>query len=427
MATTLALLALLTGTAAGSVTETESLVWHPAEVLSEKEQHSALYTVRDPITTDGFMPIYELDTHHGRWPAYGRRALLAREHEAQALEAALSTSSVSVIAGTTERQIEASLKTVARAAKDPVGLLEGLPRGVEHLFRGAAAQVRELGRQAAADSASGNSSQPNSGDEDAHRAERAARRYADRYLGLSSSERAWFQRLGVDPYTDNRPLRAAVHHLAEIEAVTSLGLHFASLPSIPFAGDLQKAMDAVYQEDPAVLRERRRDILLGYGLTGDEVDRFENTAALGPTRQQRLSVAAAALKSVLGRDVLFRQASLMRSEDEAELYVASAELLAHSHQNQPLSLLSPGLTLPGGLYQGDAGTVVAVAAEDLSWTALVETAQSGWRQGLPAGVEPRTLIIGGTISARARDELTQAGWTISVMVMPDAATTPVSH
>jgi hypothetical protein len=427
MATTLALLALVTATAAGSVAEPERLEWHPAEVLSATEQHGALYTVRDPITTDGFMPIYELDTQHGRWPAYGHRGLVAREHEAEALAAALSTSSVSVIAGTTKRQIEGSLKTVARAAKDPVGLLQGLPRGVEHLFQGAAAQVRELGREASADSASGNASKPHDGDDDAKRAAHAARRYADRYLGLSSSERSWFQRLGVDPYTDNRPLRAAVHHLAEIEAVTSLGLHFASLPSIPFAGDLQKAMDAVYQEDPAVLRERRRDILLGYGLTSDEVDRFESAPALGPTRQQRLSAAAAALESVLGRDTLFRQAASLRSEDEAELYVASAELLVHAHQHQPLSVLSPGLTLPGGLYQGDAGVVVAVAAEDLSWTALVETAQSGWRQGLPAGVEPRTLLIGGTISARARDELTQAGWTMSVLNTSDTGTPNLSR
>jgi hypothetical protein len=419
----LALLVLVAGTATAEPmpAEYEAVVWHPIEALPASERQSPLYTVRDPIRTDGLMPEYVLDTKAGALPAYGHRGLLAR-----------ATSDIDVIAGTTKRQVEGSLKTVANAAKNPVGLVEGLPRGIVNLFRGAAAQVREFGREAAQDvDHSGESPKDSAGTvaHDTARAEHAAAHYADRYLGLSADERAWFERLGVDPYTDNVRLRKAVQHLAHVEAATSLGLRLVSLPSIPYAGDVQRAMDAVFHEDPAVLRERRRDTLLGYGLSADEVDRFENSAALSPTRQQRLTVAAAELSGVSGRDSLFRRAMHLKSEDEADIYVASAELLVDEHRHHPLISLFPDLRLPGGRYADGSGCIVAAAFETITWTATTADAEAALHAGLAEDCGVRRLRTEGTVSAQATATLTSLGWIVQAEdpVATPASIPPASH
>jgi hypothetical protein len=393
----------------------EAPQWRADNVLPPPEQSGALFRVIDPVTTDGLMPHYLLETTFGPMHAYSHAELVDRLREIQALEVATSTSDWDVVADTTKRRVEGTFKTVADAARDPIGLVQGLPRGVINLFRGTAAQARELGREAqkATDrSASKSPSSTAAPQRTEQRAEHAAARYADHYLGLSADERAWYQRLGVDPYNDNEALRRVVHHLAQVEAATSLGLRLASLPSVPYAGDLQHVMDAVYREDPAILRERRRQTLIGYGVTPDEVDRFESTLALSPTRQLRLVTATALLEGVAGRDVFFRQSAQLASADEAEIYVASVEHLSRVHARRPLSQIIASLRMPGALYADGSGAVVVAAVEGVYWTALVDTAERALTAGLPAASPHPELWVTGFVSDEARSQLTHRGWII---------------
>ncbi len=53
--------------------------------------------------------------------------------------------------------------------------------------------------------------------DEVRKGEDAAKRYAERYLGVTAAERAWYKRLGVSPYTDNTVLRAAVRKAARTE------------------------------------------------------------------------------------------------------------------------------------------------------------------------------------------------------------------
>src|SRR5258708_34059760 len=112
--------------------------------------------------------------------------------------------------------------------------------------------------------------------------------YAARYVGVTAAERRYYQELGVVPYTNNELLRKAVHHLAKVDAAVNLGMHFVGIPGVPYLGDVKRAMDAIYTEDPAVLRARQRATLAGYGLTTAGSHRFENTLFLGPTRTDPL-------------------------------------------------------------------------------------------------------------------------------------------
>src|SRR5437879_12578747 len=66
----------------------------------------------------------------------------------------------------------------------------------------------------------------------ASKGEEAAKRYADHYFGLSATERRWYQKFGVDPYTDNSVLRAAVHKTARVDAAANSGTRFVGFPGL---------------------------------------------------------------------------------------------------------------------------------------------------------------------------------------------------
>ena len=77
-------------------------------------------------------------------------------------------------------------------------------------------------------------------------------------FGLTSAERRWYEKLAVDPYTDNAVLRKAIHKTATVEAAAGFGMRFVGIPSIPGIGDLHQVMEAVYREDPATIRARTK-------------------------------------------------------------------------------------------------------------------------------------------------------------------------
>jgi hypothetical protein len=259
----------------------------------------------------------------------------------------------------------------------------------------------------------------------AHSAQSNAAKYADRYLGVSAAERRFYQKLGVDPYTDNEVLRKAVKRAAKVDAATTLGLHFVAVPGLPYLSDVQRAMDDIYQEDPAVLRARRKKELLGYGLTPEELTRFDNTLLLSPTRQGVLEKVANSLEGVAGRDELFRHAMEVGSVEEVQVFVQSARLLAFLHARRPVARILAGLRLPAAAFS-DGKIMVFGAFDGVSWTEEVAGYEAALHAALPASGAPLELWLTGTISPLAREQLTRLGWDVHDHaregLMADAAT-----
>src|SRR5262249_45461088 len=150
-----------------------------------------------------------------------------------------------LVAGGVGRGVESQVKTATGVVTHPVTTVTGIPKGITHLFKGYQARGEEALASASHHQDGGQGPHPPAA-ADARKAEDGARSYALKYLGVSGAERAWYQRLGVSPYTDNTMLREAVHRAAKTEAVGSFGVKFASLPAIPGIGLTQKAVDAIY-------------------------------------------------------------------------------------------------------------------------------------------------------------------------------------
>jgi hypothetical protein len=363
------------------------------------------FHVNEPVESDGLMHHYVIESRFGAFPAYGREALKIQVREMAALTQIAKTTDVEVVAKTVEGSVQSQVKTLSQVATHPVSTVVGIPKGIGHLFHGYKAQAGEaIDEQKSHDG----SKQPSNM---AATAKSNAARYADRYLGVSAAERRYYQHFGVDPYTNNKVLRKAVGHLAKIDAATNLGMHFAGVPGLPYLGDVRRAMDAIYNEDPAVLRARQRVMLAGYGLTAEEIKRFENTLLLSPTRQRVLEEEAKLLEGVAGRDELFRHAMSVTSEEEVEVFLQSARLLATLHKQEPIAKILAGLRLPTA--QTSDGHIIVIGAFDaVYWTEDVADYEAALHAALPPAATGLQLWLSGSISPRARSELTARGWNV---------------
>ncbi len=383
------------------------------------------FHVLDPVQGDGLMNRFVLESRFGTFSAYGRQALAVRVQEVAALHELARTSDIAIAAGGVVQGAESEVKTAAGVVTHPIETVAGIPKGIAHLFGG----YRARGEEAAADAKkdlsaarAGGADGVGGGEGVAHAAGQgahAAKSYAERYLGVTAAERDYYRKLGVDPYTDNQVLRDTVRHDARIRAGAGFGMKFVGIPGIPGIGLTQRAVDAIYKEDPAVTRRRTRAMLAGYGLTAAETDAFLNAPLLSPTRQVLLLADAEALAGVAGRGELFRHALGLTAPEEVQVYLASAAILVKAHASEPVAALVSGLRLPAAL-RADGRLVVCGAFESIYWTADVAQLEAQLEADLPAQPQPvaRELWVAGTLSDRARAALASRGWALRPQNLP---------
>lgn len=380
----------------------------PAALVSPDLVVGANYHIVDPVHDDGLMPRFVIDSKFGQFEAYGKVALALRLHEVAALTELSKISPVEVFAGGVTQGVQSQVHTAVGVVAHPIKTISGVPKGIANLFKGYTDESKEA---LAGVTASSGADEHGGASETLGKAGTAAQHYAAQYLGVSAAEMRWYQKLRVDPYTDNQTLRKAVRDTARVEAAAGFGMKFVGIPGIPGIGQIREVMDAIYKEDPATIRARNKTALAGYGLSAAEIERFQNAALLSPTRQNLLLAAAKDLDAVDGRKELFLHALGLSSAEEAQVYLQSVGLLVLTHKKQPLQSILPGVRLPAAL-RADGHVIVCGAFEGVYWTRFVADGEQEIRQLLPADAPARELVLAGSASARARSELGARGWTV---------------
>jgi hypothetical protein len=400
----------------------------PAAIVPASLLDSTTYRILDPVHSDGLMQHFEIDSVHGRYEAYGLIGLSLRVGELRALDRLAKTSDIAVVTDSVGRGLTSQVDTVAHVVTNPLGTVVGIPKGIAHLFHGYVDRGKEAVDKAERTAAA--TTAPSGGDgagarRTVDRGAAEAKRYAAQYLGVTASERRWYEKLGVDPYTNNTLLRASIHKKARLEAATGVGMRFVGLPGIPEIGEVQRAMDAIYREDPATLRAQDRKTLRDFGLDSAEIERWQDAIVLSPTRQRILMEAAKSLVGVDGRGELFRHALGLTSDVEAQVYLGSVELLVHAHALAPLAQILPGLRLPAARTAA-GGVIVCGAFDAVYWTAEVDAGEAELRAALAsADGAPRELWLAGRASPRAGSELRARGWTLREDQRAAESVTPV--
>lgn len=386
----------------------------PSASLSAAQISGPSFHVEDPVHSDGLMHRYVIESTFGVFDAYGIDALDTRLREIGALTRLENTSDGRVAVESALRGLREQVQSAVRVATHPVGTVLAIPTGIGHLLGGYRAQTQEVSRGIAhavrPSGASGiTGSQGHSLQKVGTAATHAARGQAERYFGLSAAEQRWYTNLGVDPYTDNAVLRRAVTRMAAIDAAASFGMRFAPV-GIPYVGEVQRALEAIDHEDPAVLRKRRRESLLGTGLSAEEISRFEHSPLLTPTRQTVLVNAVKELTGVDGRAELLRHAMTVQSEEEMEVFLQSTVLLLRYQEHHPLERILAGVRIPAAELPG-GGVAVFGAFDAVAWTEEVAGYERTLREALPRGIA-REVWIAGMVSPRARAELEERGWAV---------------
>lgn len=379
----------------------------PGASLSAAQVSGPNFHVVNPVHSDGLMRDYVIDSHFGVFNAYGLDALNSRLREIAALTTLENTSDGQVAVESAVRSLREQARLVFHVATHPIGTVLGIPKGIGHLLGGYRAQAQEVTTSVAHSfTSSGSSQAKGSGDGALERVGTTATHQAERYLGLSAAEQRWYAKLGVDPYTDNIVLRRAVARMAKVDAAASFGMKFAPV-GIPFAGEVEQALNAVDREDPAVLRKRRRESLSRAGLTPTEITRFEHTPLLTPTRQTLLVNAVDALNGVQGRGELLRHAMSLQTEDETQVFLQSTLLLQRYQARHPVERILAGVRIPAAQLP-DGHVAVFGAFDAVLWTRQVAVYEQSLSQELPPGA-PREVWVTGTVSARARAALEERG------------------
>jgi hypothetical protein len=379
----------------------------PAASLAAAQVSGKDFRIRDPVHSDGLMHRYVVESRFGEFEAYGRDELDVRLREIAALTEIADTSESEVALKAVARGVEDDVKSVVSVVRDPVGTVLGIPKGIGHLLGGYRARAGEL---AAKTHDAGGGNVAGTAEPSANRPRQLARKYIDRYMGLSQAERRWYAKLDIDPYTRNEILRRAVRRLAKVDSGVSFGMKFVAA-GVPYASEARRALDAIYNEDPAVLRKKRHRALEGFGLTPAEIERFENNMLLDPTRQQALVDAMQSLEGVKGRDELLRSAMSVTSEVETEVFLRSTRLLLRAHAQRPIARILAGVRLPCAGF-ADQRIAVFGAFDAVQWTADVARHEGAILAALPADVPAREAWLSGTISPRARAALEQRGWEV---------------
>jgi hypothetical protein len=359
------------------------------------------YEIEDAVRSDGFLYIFSLNTTYGRYQVEGRDMLKLRLRELGAV-AALEKMNKS----------QAYVDAAAKAAMKPAKLAEGLvtnPIGtVEQSMSGVGALFSRIGSAAA-----------NMGhDRDS---------VADSTLGVSSARRQIANKLGVDPYTDFKPLAHALEDMAQVTALGDLTVSgaFMAIPggagmAVSYSKTGQDVEQMVLDKTPSELRDTNRAKLTAMRVPEPATNAFLDNAFYTPMDHTIIVSALAKMNGVANRGVFVTRASQARNRDLAVFIRHRVEMLADYHRRvEPFADFVEVRGLP--LNRTRAGKVVAIVAFDqLVWTKqasdLVAVIDQDIRQRqFGTTIE---LRIAGTATALAKEGLRERGWNVVENISP---------
>ena len=201
--------------------------------------------------------------------------------------------------------------------------------------------------------------------------------------------------------SDRYVISSAVGHLLELCVPDEFEVKrgkwsFANLPMIPPHFGLRPI-------------ERNEARLKKMGIEGLPVRTLFRNAYFTPTLQSSLVLALESLGNVPGRDDVIAFAARAASETEARYVINSVSLLAqHNSKVAPLARIRGADNVIAGETR-DGKLIISAPLDYIPW---VKPADDFARRTDLKGSE-RWLLISGTVTPRAKQELTTLGWRIS--------------
>lgn len=383
------------------------------------------FSVEAPVRTDGFLGEYFVKTPYGRFHVRGRYALANLVHELDALRQLEQFSDSKVFLDAAKEAginiVTAPIRgvqTVYEAVTEPSKTYETIkkvPAGIVGIFS-EIGDAFDSGYKTVRRSVAGSSS---SGKKDAAeddlstQAGDAATKAALGYIGYNKREAKWYEKVQVDPYTRNKPLRDKISRISSVQSAVSLGFKFVpGIGGIPFVGTvtgvLSKAEFISSYADPKEIRNKSRTALVKLGVPESEVTALIDNKAFTPTA---LATFVDALTTLHGAKDLARPvaaAARAKTAEGAWFHARSVRYLARVHGKDTASFERTG-DFPVALLT-EGRVVVPLPLDYLAWTKEAATEVAGLQeQGTKVATE---LVLEGKASSLGRLKLKSLGLSL---------------
>ncbi len=342
------------------------------------------WIIREQVDSDGFLNSYSLVSGEKEYIENGTSLLSIRLGELDALrqlkdytssEAFINAAAKSGLAVVTAPV--RAVRSVAEAAIDPEGTwdtLKKVPSGIEGLFDHIGKQISTYwGKSKRAVAGPSESVKKKNREEILGSAKTQSVDYAAKWSGYSSSEKDWFNRLEIDPYTDNAELLEEIKRVAGIESGVSIAFKFVpGIGGIAYLGDINRGLSysrslAVYA-DPEELRSRNRKALIELKLPSSCIETLLKCESISPSLQTAATQLLSKLKGVPGLDKLVCKIGAAETVEQAFFLIESARYLGLYHRAvKPLQELLDGFVVSSGLTN-DGIVIVPLPLDHVSLT-----------------------------------------------------------
>ena len=359
------------------------------------------YQIDEAVRSDGFVRIFTLVTKYGRFQVEGRDLLKERLREMAALATLEQTDKSKAYTDAAAKAAKSPVTFAKNLVNDPGGTMDQTVSGVGAFFNRVTSGVKNVGK-----------------DRDD---------VTDSALGVSSAKRQIAVRLGVDPYTDFKPLADALNEMARVTALGDLSISgvFMVIPggagmAVSYSRTGQSVGEMVRDKTPAELREINRARLAEMKVPSANINAFLDNKFFTPSDQTIIVAALTQMNGVNNRQAFVVRASQVTDRALAYFQRRRAELLADHHRRvEPIVEFINAGWVPLNRTRGSR-TLLLFPMDGLAWTkatsdVVVSIDHELRQRNLAGSVEVR---ISGMATPVVRDNLRRMKWNLVENIDP---------
>lgn len=413
-------LILVTGAAPAAEFESATLTVPASSILQSGELSGKYHAITEPVTIDGYMNHFTVDSDFGQFSVTGDLALKALLHEIDAIAELKGITAGEAGTDAAVAAVADTGKSVVNLVNNPTETAVGMSAGVSRFFKRTARKAKDVTEEASETVSESTSDKdqdddPDSAGEEGEDADQGTK-VAYSYLGVGKAQRELARDLDVDPYSENAVLQAELNRVAKISG--SVGKLTKILIPIPAAvGMAANVNNLVWSLSPTDLLIQNEEKLEALGYRKKLIHAFFDNKVFTPTRQTALVEALGTLDKVKGREVLLDIAISAQTRTEGQFVVRSILFAQLFHQGvEPITefMSVPDMVVPAAITASGDGLIIAPVDQFL-WTQEIATALhrlSGVIEDHGAS-DDHLMWVEGRVSDLAMARLNALGWEMS--------------
>jgi hypothetical protein len=364
------------------------------KILTPQQVTGPNWTIDPVVARNGFSRSYSLTTPYGNFSVEGDRRLTERLAELAALDTLEKVSKTDTFADALAKAGLAPLRFGRDLISNPVETTANLFEGVFNVFDRVGAEIDQsnVSRDGTLES----------------------------LLGVRKARRELAVSLGVDPYTDFKPLDKGLDDVAGAMAAGSLSVTaaFSAIPggagvAVSGTATAGQLSNPIRDKSSAELAAMAEKSMLESGVDATTIRDFLKNPHYSPADQIAVAAALKTLKADGASQYVLRAAQA-DSVDKAKFLRARLDTMAE-HSAKLGGLTGFVSFADYTVARNGRGQLVAVFPfDEIAWTPLVEKSFNRLTGEIVKRGETQKSLLAttGPVSAEAAKQLTKMGWQI---------------